>query len=121
MKLVYLASPYTHKDKFIMELRASLMECLTAQFQVEFSDTHTFLSPIVHGHNMVKTKEGQKLPPTWDYWKPHDLNILQRCDELWVVCMNGWKESIGVQEELQFAKDNNIPIQRVRKDGRFLD
>ena len=121
MKLVYLASPYTHRDQFIMELRASLVGCLTAQFQLEFGTTRTFFSPIVHGHNMTKTKEGQKLPHTWDYWKPHDLNILKRCDELWVVCMEGWEDSTGVQEEIQFAKDNNMSIQKVCKDGRFLD
>ena len=36
--------------------------------------------------------------------------MLQRCDELIVLTLTGWETSRGVQAEIAFAKEINLPI-----------
>ena len=51
-----------------------------------------------------------KLPTDWNYWKNYLELILPRCDELWVLKMEGWDKSNGVAGEIELAKKLNIPI-----------
>ena len=43
----------------------------------------------------------------WDYWAKTDTNLVKHCDALIVVQMDGWKESVGVQAEIDVAKLEN--------------
>jgi hypothetical protein len=40
-------------------------------------------------------------------WITMDLNILERCDALYV--MDNWRTSVGTQEEINFAATHDIP------------
>lgn len=120
MRLVYISSPYTHKDNSIVRVRAARAAQLTAKLQCEYGETHTLISPIVHGHQLEVTGLDKSLPHTWDYWEQHDLNLLKRCDEMWVMCMPGWDKSVGVTAEIEFCKGNNIPIQYFSREGVVL-
>lgn len=121
MKLVYIASPYTDGNLWVMGLRAARITQITAKLQRRHGQTHTLYSPIVHGHAIVSTEEGRTLPHTWDYWQTHDFNILKRCDELWMVMIKGWDTSRGMDAELAYAKKLGKPVTWIDKDGEFFD
>jgi hypothetical protein len=44
-----------------------------------------------------------------DTWLKGDIEILSRCDALYLV-ENNWKHSEGTLEELKYARNHNIPI-----------
>jgi hypothetical protein len=102
--LIYLASPYTHPDIYIMEKRyleaVKAVNYLMNQGKIVFS-------PIVHNHPVAVT---YGLPRGWDYWKKYDGVILKACNELMVYQMNGWQYSKGIEGELKIANELKIPI-----------
>lgn len=100
-----------------MHARAGRITQITAKLMLEHGNTHSLLSPIVHGHALIQTGIGKSLPHKWGYWEKHDLNLLKRCDELWVVCMPGWDKSSGVDAEIGFARRNKIKIRYITTEG----
>lgn len=42
-------------------------------------------------------------------WLQHDFNIMRRCDAVY-LCTNHYKDSRGTLAELEFARENNIPV-----------
>jgi hypothetical protein len=64
-------------------------------------------SPIAHRH------PGALLglyPIGWEYWKDFDTLILSRCDALFVLMLDGWRESSGVKAEIQIAESRGLLI-----------
>jgi hypothetical protein len=54
------------------------------------------------------------LPTDWSFWERNDREHLARCDEVLVLTLDGWEESVGVREEVRIAREMGKPI-------RFLD
>ncbi len=102
--MIYLASPYAHKNPLIMELRFEKV-CRVAGAMMK--DGLFIYSPIAHNHPIATRID---LPRTWDFWKNIDLHILEKCDQLWVLKLEGWEESKGVAAEIKFAEEKKIPI-----------
>jgi hypothetical protein len=50
------------------------------------------------------------LPSTWAFWRGQDYAFLERCDELVVLMLDGWGESVGVQGEIGIAQELGKPI-----------
>lgn len=103
--IVYLAVPYSHEDPKVMEDRVKKVNVMAA-FLIQ--NEEIIFSPITHCHTL---REYGKLPETWDFWKNYDLEFLAQCRKLYVLTLPGWKESIGVQAEIAFAKEHHIPIE----------
>lgn len=97
MKLIYLASPFTHKSKWIMKLRWAIITALGAKL---VSLGYHIFGPITESHAYDEFGVGQH---GWDFWQAHDHLMIEKCDELWVVKMKGWKESLGVNAEIAYA------------------
>lgn len=102
-KLYYLASPYTHKSKKIMEHR--FQQVTEASIWLLNKGIVSF-SPIAYNHPMVK----YGLPTEWSFWKEYDTNFLKHSDALIVLKIDGWDTSIGVSAEINIAKEIKIPI-----------
>jgi hypothetical protein len=66
-------------------------------------------SPIAHGI-ALEPHLPTKLADDHDFWMRHCLNMLGRCDSLRVYCIYGWRESKGVQMEIEYAKNAKLPI-----------
>jgi hypothetical protein len=62
---------------------------------------YTVYSPITHSYPMARVG---KLPDDWAYWESIDRWYIERCEEVHVITVDGWKESVGVQAEIQAAK-----------------
>jgi len=104
-KLVYLASPYSHKNDAIKEMRfVEAVKCC-GWFMNQREDAH-FYSPIAHTHPIASKCS---LPGDWTYWSSLDENTIARCNEIWILCIEGWKISTGVNAERVIAKRFGLP------------
>jgi len=45
------------------------------------------------------------LPKDWQYWQDYLKVMLPRCEEVWVVMIEGWASSVGILAEVQLAKE----------------
>jgi hypothetical protein len=108
MKLVYIASPYTHESITVMQERYELVRDFTSKCMqnIENSECVPF-SPIVHNHDIAQTSD---LPRTYEFWMVIDKTMIRHCDELWVLMIDGWEKSAGIKMEIAFAQDSHIPV-----------
>lgn len=70
-------------------------------------DTAFFL-PITSSY--VTQKLVRKLDGEFAAWAAVDLTWISSCDEVWVLQMDGWDQSVGVLAEIDFAVKNSIPV-----------
>jgi len=103
LPLAYLACPYSDPDPKVRERRwvmvTGAMACLMKDRK------RVVYSPITSTHFLVDLG----IPLGWDFWEAPSLQMLERCDCLIVLGLEGWKSSVGVQAELAHARALNIP------------
>jgi nucleoside 2-deoxyribosyltransferase len=104
-KLIYLASPYSHRYGYIRERRFVEVSQKAAKLM---EDGFLVFCPIAHSHPIEIHGMPRRMPGDW--WLRQDFAILSKCDELLVYKMPGWDKSYGVAKEIEFANNNNIPI-----------
>lgn len=97
--MIYLASPYTDGSKAVMESRYNDVRRATADLM---NKGHVVFSPIVHGHNIFPLLEpGNQTDRV--FWYKQSFKALSCCEELYVLRIDGWEDSIGVQVEIIIA------------------
>ena len=96
--MIYLASPYSDEDEKIMEAR---YQAVLAEVAFQTVLGVTVYSPIVHYHHAALKFD---LPKNFSFWIKHDFKMLEAASELWVLCIQGFKESRGVQAEIAYAE-----------------
>jgi nucleoside 2-deoxyribosyltransferase len=111
--MIYLASPYSHPDPSVREHRFRTA-CQAAASMLR--DGHIVFSPIVHSHPLVAFG----LPTAWAAWERIDRAFLERCDELAVLMLDGWDQSVGVQAELRIARELGKPVRFLEVDATGL-
>ena len=107
--MIYLASPYSNCDPTIREARFR-EACRAAAKLMRLG--HAVFSPIAHGHCIAAFG----LPTDWRYWEPLDRWQLERCSEVVVLQLEGWKQSPGVQAEIQIATELGKPVRYLGPD-----
>lgn len=95
--LCYLASPYSHPDPAVRQIRFQVACEATAYLMRQ--GMHVF-SPIVHSHPLAS----YGLPEGWDFWRGPDSHFLSLCQRFVVLMLPGWRESIGVQDEIHMRQ-----------------
>ena len=93
--VVYIACPYAHSDPAVRQHR---FETASRAASKLMQNGVAVFSPLSHSVPIVEI--GQLGERGHDFWMACDLPLLQRCDELLVVGMEGWRESRGVIEEM---------------------
>ena len=101
--MIYMASPYSHQSHLVRQHRFD--EACRAAAALLRAGVAVF-APIVHSHPIAK----YGLPTGWDYWSRLDREYLVVCDVLAVLTLNGWRESVGVQAEIELARQLGIPV-----------
>ena len=99
----YLAGPYSHVEPAIVALRYECHRQCAAEL---IKRGRVIYSPIVHGHNLLPELAH------WRHreWLDYDLKILAKCSSVIVLMLDGWLESKGVKEELEFARERGLPV-----------
>jgi hypothetical protein len=103
-KLYYLASPYTkypagHEQAFIDIAKQGALLAKAGIYT---------LGPIVHSHPIALY--GQIDNVDHDFWLKWDFAFLDRVDGMIICEMEGWDRSKGVDIEIKYCMDHDIPI-----------
>lgn len=107
MTLIYLASPYSHASGDVRGKR-HLSACLTAAKLT--SEGRFVFSPVAHSHYIA---ESGTITVDDPYWYELGFAMLKRCDELWILMLDGWKESKGIAAELAIAVERGMPVRYI--------
>ena len=105
--LVYLCSPYSHSDLAIRQARFDAA-CRAAAKLIR--QGRVIFSPIAHSHVLCQ----YGLPLDWQFWEQLDRRFLDLCDEVVVLMLDGWRESVGVQAEIAIARELGKPVTYLR-------
>lgn len=114
---VYLASPYSSNKRGAGERMVEeagryheAMRCF-----VWFTRRHVHVySPIVHCHP-ARVKHG--LPGDAAFWIEQNTLMIDNASGMLVLCLPGWRESLGVQAELGYAVKSECPVTLVHPKG----
>jgi len=67
-------------------------------------------SPVVYGWALTK---GTKILTDFKTWSKYNYEMLSICSELWVLKLDGWELSVGVTQEIKWAKELGLIIKYV--------
>lgn len=101
---VYLAVPYSHDDPSVVEDRFNAVNQFAAKL---IAEGHHIISPISMCHPIAM--QGN-LPGDWEYWQKYAEKSLSVCRAMYVLRLDGWRESTGVQAEIKIATKMGLPI-----------
>ncbi len=105
---IYLASPYSSPEQAVRDYRHRLAWQFTSS---HLKRGRAIFSPIVNG--VALTENGSRI---WGFvhWQDYDLSFLQHwATELWVLCIDGWKDSVGVRKEIRVAESLGLPVKYI--------
>ena len=106
-ELVYLACPYTHEDPKITQLRYAVSVHIAGHL---FKQGIMVFAASMH-NAFLGTMTG--LGDQFSTWQPFNHAMIERADKLMVVTMEGWELSKGVQDQIQYAKSLNKPVEMI--------
>ena len=101
-KIIYLASPYSHRFRIMMWWRARQIRRIMARCINEQDDIIP-ISPIALTHDL------DHLCPDVRWVEDFDVHLLGRFDGMIVVKLPGWDRSVGIKREMNFCFANSIP------------
>jgi hypothetical protein len=101
--MIYLASPYSSNDPAIRQERFEAVCRIAARL---LRQGRTVYSPIAYGHAIC----AYGVPGDWRFWQRHDRPFLEACDEVVVLMLDGWQDSLGVQAEIALAREMGKPV-----------
>lgn len=102
---IYLASPYWHEREVIRLQRVNLVRKAAAELMEK---GYVIYSPICHCVDIAKHLSAANRH-SHEFWMKQDLPILAQADSLWILMLEDWQQSRGLQAEIHFATDNSIP------------
>lgn len=103
--MTYLAVPYSHPDSKIREAR--FVASNRASWRLMQRGDVVF-SPISHSHP-IEVESG--VIGDHEFWAKQDDAFQGNATLVAVLMIDGWKESRGVQREIQIATETQIPIE----------
>lgn len=105
----YLVSPYSYGGESSYEHRLSNYKMACRQAWLLFGMGINIYSPIVHHHNIQAVETMDEM--TTADWMQYDLPYLDVAEKIYVLCLEGYEESPGVQAEIAYAKDTGKYIE----------
>ena len=109
--LIYLAAPFSHTDPEVSRRR---LEEVNRYAVLLLSRGSLAFSPLSHGAPL----DSPDIPDS--VWYELGLRIMEGCDELWLLALDGWEDSEGVRMELDHASQLDIPVYVVNPDTHEL-
>lgn len=113
MNWVYLAAPYSDSDPSVIAKRMEVYSQVDAKL---IKAGYYTMSPLSK-HWILQYAE---LPGDWQFWQGYGTEMLKKCDIIAVVCMQGWRESVGVQAELKLAYDRGMVVIYLDEQGERI-
>ena len=104
MSYAYLASPYSDPNPRVMEDRY-VRACDALNWLI--SRRIWTYSPVVQCHQLAVRFD---LPRQIDFWKSYDRAMLVPAHTLFVLEIDGWTVSRGIEYEVKVAREERIPV-----------
>ena len=98
-KLIYVSGPYTAPTEEEINENIQRAEDIAVMLMRNGFD-------VITPHK--NTAGYQQYEFTHERYLEQDINILSRCDA--IIMMNGWRDSKGACIEMEYAREENIPI-----------
>jgi len=105
LELEYLGTPYSNANDYLINFRAEMVDIIAHDLTMK---GRAIYSPISSWHQIACKFEMSK---TFEFWEKMNLSFLCKCKQLIVVMLPGYEESIGLRGEIEFAIQNDIPIE----------
>jgi hypothetical protein len=102
--MIYLASPYSHPDPAVMESRYREVVLVVGRMTER---GHHVYSPIVHYHEVAKLTG---LSTSAEFWTKINHATIDLCESVYVLRTGGWMSSVGVLDEISYAKEKGIQV-----------
>ncbi|MDE2686427.1 MAG: DUF1937 family protein [Chloroflexota bacterium] len=99
--LIYLAAPLGHPDPSIRHER---FESVNNYCGYLIRQRVLVFSPLSLGASLDENAISNSA------WYALGLQMLARCDELRILALDGWEESVGVSLETRYARQLSIPV-----------
>lgn len=101
--LIYVGSPYSHRNAAVRLERLTAVQniCYTM-----FTSGLTPISPVTIWGPL--DLQGSKF--RHEDLMTYCINILSACSMLLVITLNGWEISDGLYQEVEYARENKIPV-----------
>jgi len=110
----YLACPYNHEDLRVRIARYDNVTLATAKLAERGV---MCFSPITHSHPLTQYAE---LPRDWGFWFSFDQPIMRLCGKCIVLTLDGWDESVGVTDEIEWFEELSYPIKYINPVGDVM-
>ncbi|KKM05209.1 hypothetical protein LCGC14_1756410 [marine sediment metagenome] len=107
VELIYLASPYDDPDPALRAYR--YIEVRNAAISLITSELFVF-SPILHCHPIAQYGG---LPTDFTFWEYFDKKMISVADRFGILELFGWKNSRGINREVEIALDHNLIIESI--------
>ncbi len=102
---IYLAAPYTHNNNKTIEERVRMTRLYASAI---IKSGRTVIAPTIYGHTFMN--KCIKLKGDAETWLKFNTIMLRNCKLMYVLCLDGWEESKGVQQEIEIAKKLGLNI-----------
>ena len=99
--MIYLISPYTHPSSQIRNSRYESARRATAKLMRLYPNEFVY-SPIVYTHHLAEREGFRDMPHS--FWMAFDAEAMMATSEAVVLCIEGWRESIGVRAEIGYFR-----------------
>lgn len=106
--MIYLASPYSHSNRYIRELRYQAIAHVLGYY---LDKKKLAYAPVVHGHATEK-ELGREI--NYKTWVDHGLKMLFKCSEMHIIPLPGWAISNGILLEKEYALNSFIPVRELK-------
>lgn len=104
MTFWYLGSPYS---KYPTGLYDAFFQACRARGLLVRAGILCFC-PVVHSHNVAEICGMD--PRSHAIWMPSERPIMEAAMGLIVLKLEGWDESVGLAEEIDFFREKNLPV-----------
>lgn len=104
MRKIFLACPYGHADKTVVEQRFEISNIVAAQI---IRNRAAIFSQVSMSHPINRHLTNLDKAGIASLWTPVDAVFMGAMEELIVVDVPGWQESAGVAREIDFFKARN--------------
>lgn len=110
--MIYLALPYSHPVASVVQQRYEVSLDVAVRLM---QNGEVIISPIAHSHAIAMRNPA--IANDFESWRELDETLILASDTVYVLTLEGWEDSYGVQQEVEFAIARDIPVVYIDENG----
>lgn len=109
--MIFVASPYSHPDASVRYRRFHDVATFTGK---KILEGFPVISPIAMSHPVF-----ERVPETgalFEDWVETNHALIDACGQVWVLMLDGWMDSRGVADEIEYCRQKGYPLTFFEKE-----